>query len=194
MGPCSIRAMIYDFIGRTLSSQNYVFIWHKTQINRQKPWLVSVKYNSQLKSMWAAFGAQPVWMYSIGSVMLTRENAPKGRIWSRWINSLRRRQNGRHFADDIFKCIFLNENVWAPIKISLKVVPKGLINNIPALVKIMAWRRPGGKPLSEPVVVNLMTHICVTRPQWVNPDKPNWQSGPVVVSMPQNWLHTMHDR
>ena len=31
--------------------------------------------------------------------------------------------NGRHFADDIFKWIFLNENVWIPIKISLKFVP-----------------------------------------------------------------------
>ena len=68
-------------------------------------------------------------------------------------NTLRPRQNGRHFADDIFKCIFLNENVWIPIKISLKFVPKGQINKIPALVQIMAWRRPGDKPLSEPMVV-----------------------------------------
>ena len=50
------------------------------------------------------------------------------------INTLRPRQNGRHFADDIFKGIFLIENVWIPIKISLKFVPKGPINNIPALV------------------------------------------------------------
>ena len=46
--------------------------------------------------------------------------------------------NGRHFAYDISKCIFLNENVWIPIKISLKFVPKGQINNNPALVQIMA--------------------------------------------------------
>ena len=51
---------------------------------------------------------------------------------------------------------------------SLKFVPKCPINNIPALVQIMAWRRPGDKPLSEPVMVSLLTHICVTRPQWVN--------------------------
>ena len=50
------------------------------------------------------------------------------------INTLRPRQNGRHFADDIFKCIFLIENVGIPIKISLKFVPGGPINNIPALV------------------------------------------------------------
>ena len=78
------------------------------------------------------------------------------------------RQNGRHSPDDIFKCIFLNENVWIAIKISLKFVPKGPINNIPALVQIMDWRRPGDRPLFEPMVVKLLTHICITRPQWVN--------------------------
>ena len=49
-----------------------------------------------------------------------------------------------------------------------KFVPKVRIDNIPALVQIMAWRRPGDKPLSEPMMVQLLTHICVTRPQWVN--------------------------
>ena len=82
-------------------------------------------------------------------------------------NSLRLRQNGRHFTDSIFKRIFLNENVWILIKISLTLVPKGPINNIPELVQIMAWRRPGAKPLSEPIMVNLQMHICVSRPQWV---------------------------
>ena len=57
--------------------------------------------------------------------------------------------------------------MWISIKISLKFVPKGPINNIPALVQIMAWRRPGDKPLSEAVMVRLPTHISVTRPQWV---------------------------
>ena len=82
-------------------------------------------------------------------------------------NTLRLRQNGRHFADDIFKCIFLNENVWISLKISLKFVPKVWINNIPTLVQIVAWRRPGDKPLSEPILVILLMHICVTGPQWV---------------------------
>ena len=83
------------------------------------------------------------------------------------LNSLRPRLNRRPFADDIFKCIFLNENVWISIRISLKFVPKGPINIIPALVQIMAWRRPGDKPLSEQMIIRLLTHICVTRPQWV---------------------------
>ena len=83
------------------------------------------------------------------------------------LNTLRPRQNGRHFPDDIFKCVFLNENLYILIKISPKFVPKGPINNIPALVQMMAWRRPGDKPLSEPMMVSLPTHICVARPQWV---------------------------
>ena len=84
------------------------------------------------------------------------------------LNTLRPGQDGRHFANDIFKWIFWNENTWILIKISLKFVYKGQINNIPALVQIMAWRRPGDKPLSEPMMVSLPTHICVTRHQWVN--------------------------
>ena len=81
------------------------------------------------------------------------------------VNPLRPRQNGRHFADDTLNRIFLNENVRISIKISLKFAPKGPINNIPALVQIMAWRRPGDEPLSEPMMVSLLAHICVTRPQ-----------------------------
>ena len=56
---------------------------------------------------------------------------------------------------------------YAWISISLKFVPKGTINNIPALVQIMAWRHPGDKPLSEPMMVSLPTHIYVTQPQRV---------------------------
>ena len=81
------------------------------------------------------------------------------------INTLRPKQNGRQFPDDIFKRISLNETVW--ILISLKFVPRVPINNIPTLVQMMAWRRPGDKPLSEPIMVSLLTHICVARPQWV---------------------------
>ena len=96
-------------------------------------------------------------------------------------NTLRPGQTGRHFADDVSKCIFLNENVWIPIKMSLKFVPKGPINNNPSLVQIMVWRRPGAKPLFEPMMGSLLTHICVTRPQWV---KPQWKPQNACV----NWF------
>ena len=84
------------------------------------------------------------------------------------LNTMRPRQNGRHFAGDIFKCILLKGNVWLSFKISLKFVPKFWINTFPAWIQTMAWGRPGDKPLSEPMMVNLVMHICVTRPQWVN--------------------------
>ena len=68
------------------------------------------------------------------------------------VNTLRPRQNGTHLADNIFKCIFLNENVWIWIKISLKFVPKGPIDNMQALVQIMAGCQTSDKPLSEPML------------------------------------------
>ena len=83
------------------------------------------------------------------------------------INTLRPRLNGRHLPHDILKWILLNENVWLLIKISLKFAPKVPVNNIPQLLQIMAWRCSGDKPLSEPIMVSLLTHICLTRPQWV---------------------------
>ena len=58
----------------------------------------------------------------------------------------------RQMADNIFKCIFFNEDMWISISISLKFVPKGQID--------ILW--------SDPVMVSLLTHTCVIRPQWVH--------------------------
>ena len=74
----------------------------------------------------------------------------------RRVDTLRRRQNGGHFADDTFKCIFLNENIWISNKISMKYVPMGVTDNMLALVQIMAWRRPGAKLLSEPMLTQFI--------------------------------------
>ena len=51
----------------------------------------------------------------------------------------------RHFPDTIFRCIFLNENAWISIEFSMKFVPKGPVNNISALLLMMAWRQTGEK-------------------------------------------------
>ena len=91
-------------------------------------------------------------------------------------NTLRPRQNGRYFPDNTSKCTFLIENVWVSFKISLKFVPKVRNNNIPVLVQIMAWRWSGDKPLSEPMMIILLTHICITGPQWVNETKMTWNA------------------
>ena len=82
-------------------------------------------------------------------------------------NKVRPRQNCCRFADELLKWIILNENIKNSLKVALKFVPKVPINNIPALVKIMAWCRPGDKLLSEPIRVNLQTQLCINRPQWV---------------------------
>ena len=82
-----------------------------------------------------------------------------------WFNTLRPRQHGRQFPDDTFKHILWNKNARISIEFSPKFVPKGSINNIPALVQIMAWHRTGDKPLFKPVLVRLPTDTCVTRTQ-----------------------------
>ena len=84
--------------------------------------------------------------------------------WAEWagiilFNSSPPGQNGRHFADDVLKCIFVNENCCVLIEISLKYVCKVPINNNPALVQIMAWRWTGDKPLSEPMLSSLDAYM-----------------------------------
>ena len=61
------------------------------------------------------------------------------------------KQNGRHFADDIFKWIFSVENAWIPVNFSLKFVFKDPIDNKSALLHVMAWCPTGDKPLPEPM-------------------------------------------
>ena len=75
--------------------------------------------------------------------------------WSSWNKKLRPRQICRYYADDTYKCIFFNKNIL----FRLMCAPKGPINNIPALVRIMAWCRLGDKPLYERMMVNYWRHI-----------------------------------
>ena len=65
------------------------------------------------------------------------------------VNTLRPRQNNRHFAD-IFKLIFVDENVC--ILIPLTFVSNGPVNNMPTLIHVMAWRRTCDKLLAEPMM------------------------------------------
>ena len=52
----------------------------------------------------------------------------------------------------------------------------------------MAWRRPGDKPLSEPMVVRLLTHICVTRPQWVKATGPYQRNNTCTLLFKSNGI------
>ena len=57
------------------------------------------------------------------------------------------------FADGIFICKFLYDNIWIPNWFQLKYVPQGLIDNKPLQGQIMGCRLFGDKPLSEPMMV-----------------------------------------
>ena len=59
-------------------------------------------------------------------------------------NTLRPIQNSRHFPDDIFKYIFLNENIWISLKFSLRFVSMVLIDHIfmrENMKAVKAWKR-----------------------------------------------------
>ena len=82
---------------------------------------------------------------------------PFGETWgchNNHINTMKPEQNGHHFADVIFKCIFFKESFCIRIHISFKFVPKGLIGKKSSLHQVMAWHLEGDKPLPEPMVTN----------------------------------------
>ena len=69
-----------------------------------------------------------------------------------WLTHLPLDKMAVTLADDIFKCIFLNENERILIQIALKFVPMSSIANKAALVQVMAWHLTGDKPLPEPMM------------------------------------------
>ena len=112
------------------------------------------------------------------------------------VNTLRLKQNGCHFPN-IFKWIFLNENVWVSINMSLKFVPKGPVSNIPALVQIIAWCWLGDRPLSEPMMVSLMMRVYTSLglnelTQWIVLRK-HRQFILAFYDIPQHWAWQVID-
>ena len=94
----------------------------------------------------------------------------------------------------ISQTVFLNVFSWMKMYevcfYSLKFVPKVPFNNIPALVQKMAWHRQGAKPLSQPMMVSLLMHICATQPQWgifaTQTKYTNYPSSTMI------WSHNLH--
>ena len=122
----------------------------KSQYGITRPWWVKRRNTLRCLDQYTA----PNSKYTQGECPRPQPHHPLKCRWvSPLLNTLRPRQDGRHFPDNVFKSIFMNENAWISIKIPLKFVAKGPINKIPALVQIMAWRRPGDKPLSESMMV-----------------------------------------
>ena len=160
--------IVVPFSAKLISQSSSNFLGECSELIPLSAILVQFRPFSCQKNEWRPTADLVPTSYNLSSPAASLVLCVIKHLRHRLVNTLRSRQDGRHFPDDIFKCIFLNENASTAIKISLKFVPKGPFNNIPALVQIMAWRRLGDKPLSESMMVILLTHICVTRPQWVN--------------------------
>ena len=132
---------------------------------------------------WSSISVTRIW--SLWTVRLWLDSLVRmaaGQVWRYQrqldcqFNSSSPGQNGRHFAEDIFICMFLNEKFCIFIWISLKFVPNGPIDKKWALVQLMAWRRIGSKPLPFTLLYftylnqcwsSWPTHICSTRGRWV---------------------------
>ena len=85
------------------------------------------------------------------------------------LNTWRLRQNGHHFPEDISNAFSWMKMHEFRVRLHWSLFPRAQLTIFQHLVQIMAWRRPDDKTLSEPMMVSLLTHICVTRPQWVKP-------------------------
>ena len=107
-------------------------------------------------------------LYITGPLLTSEFPSQRPIIEMQSINSSPCGQNGRHFADDIFKSFFVNKEYLNLTLISLKFVPKGPIDNKSTLDQVMAWCRTGDKPLPEPILPYSMMHICGTRGSCVN--------------------------
>ena len=111
-----------------------------------------LRLNKRLSKQWWGW-----WFEAISRPLWRHRNAENRPVfWHRHrqcASSSPPEQDGRLFADDIFRCIFVNENFCILIQISLKFIRKGPINNVQALVEIMAWCRIGDKPISERMLI-----------------------------------------
>ena len=80
---------------------------------------------------------------------------------------------GRDKMDAISQTPFSSTFSWMKmlefrLKFHWSLFPRAELTIFQHWFQIMVWRRPSDKPLSEPMMVSLATHICVTRPQWLN--------------------------
>ena len=77
-----------------------------------------------------------------------------------WLTYWDPRQNGRHVADDVLRCVLFNETVWISIIISLKFVPMCPIDNKSAKQATSHYWNQWW--------FTLLMHICVTPPHWTD--------------------------
>ena len=124
------------------------------------------------KRAWVATLVQP-WSYVLRPLLSTSlRQSPhcslvRGMGWN-----YRLTHWGRDKMAAVSKTTFSNAFSWMEmhefhLRFHWRLSLRFWINNIPALVQIMAWGRSGDKPLSEPMIVNLLSHVRITCAQWV---------------------------
>ena len=147
---------LYDHDDRTI-----------TETDTSSGWLPGLSLGA-LKLAFSASGDG--WGGHPGDVSVSLMKSPCIHIYLiQSLNTLRPRQDGCLFADDILKCIFLNLNSRIPNTISWKYVAWRLIDNKPSMVQIMGCRRAGDKP----IIWTIDGIYCETRPRW--PRRSSWR-------------------
>ena len=81
----------------------------------------------------------------------------------------------------------MNGRFCISIRISLKFIPKGPIDNTSALVQVKAWHRTGDKPLPEPMLPSSLMHICGSRGKCVSKTGPSWLRRPTGIPI-SKWI------
>ena len=148
------------------SELNLILIFHFV-CQQTALWTVFTCSNTLGASLWNPIGTV---LCITGSPM--RAISMLLAMWSSHLgggfNTLRSRQNRHHFADNIFQCVFLNENCCILIELSLKFVTKCSIHKICSI-----GSDNGMAPIRRQAIIWINDglvywHIYVTRPQWVN--------------------------
>ena len=130
------------------------------------PWIVvKVHFNKSVPTFWKRVCISSSWGDQENEQNSCRIYKSVKRVL--WLTHWGRYKMAANFLKTFSRAFSWMKKIWILIEIRLKFVPNDPINSFPVLVQIMAWRRPGDKPLSEPMLVSLQTHICATRPQWV---------------------------
>ena len=149
------RAPLLSIIKLYASFHHHMWIQTGVTVRKRLSWVVT--------SVTLTFDLWP-WPFawtSLLSLVITPENFMMIGWWEHSQKGVTDRQTDRRTDGQTDWTI--HRAAWSQLKISLKSVARGPSNNAPILfVQIMAWRRSGDKPLSEPMMVSLPTHICVT--------------------------------
>ena len=138
-------------------------VWFYSLSKNQKIKPLSMFYSSRLSCGGLKWLGVPLLGINQAAVLCACVCLHDTNAWNSLIHLPSPGQNGSNFADDIFRCIFVNETCCILIKISLKFVHRRKIDNNTVFVYIIAWHRPAAKPLYVPMIVRSLTHICVAR-------------------------------